>query len=1069
MLAHSTTSGDTFQVQGRLQPWSAGSSVSVLTQVAAAIGSDDVTFSLGGAITLNGTATAIAAGGTLTLSGGSITDLSGSTYRVSWATGESMTVSLNGSYINTSIALAAADAGAVQGLLGPDNGNPSTELQLPGGTVLAQPITSSALYGADADAWRVTQATSLLHHAQGETTAAFTDNAFPGDVLTLASLPPGVVAAAEQVARNAGITDPNLIQAAVIDLLVTGDPSAVLASANVQQTGLNLTGIAAVNATEQESTTATITVPYTIYLTAAEAQDSPIAWQVTAPGTGTLGTADVVGGTGAGIARIAAGQTSTQIDVTLLAGALGSLANADLQVTITPQDGEPVVGATAQTEIVNPTPTAGRAPVPLIEQLAGDGTLTKTNGAHVLILGTAEQNGAALYANLAVANAATAPAPAPADDLSGLFTISNFTGCLNTSFDPFSSLAAQTTDSAPVVRLGTGTIGVYTETVVLAPQDTNASGYSLAMNAVTLTVTGSIVPMPLPPPPSVPTGTAWGDVHITTFDGLFYNFQAAGEFTLARSTLAHDSLDVQIRTEQWSPGASVSVIDMVAAGVGTDRVTFGLGRTDTVWINGTAETFAAGGTDASDLTLGVSTAAAGLVSGTVTLAEASDGTGTSGAAPVSIGTGTIDVSGKVYREAAPTITQPGAFITHVGQTTGLTIGVANTAAADGYSEALLANAVSASTGLVAAGTTGEVLAGGSSDLTVGVATGTAGTVSGHVTPDLASDGRGIDGLGTVDLGQQVVTVTGTVQNYATATLEQVSGAGTLTGSGTTWTLNFDTLTQRAGTLVADLGVRNSATGPADQLSGFFTASPIPPPFTEQLSAFSGLNAGQNITFTASPAGTFEQTLTLAATGSNASGYSGHPGRRDPHHRRHRAARQRADHRRRQHPRHRQRHHHGDHQHALDRRHHRWRPRRQHAGPAGRRQLRPRAAGHAEEPADRDSAGRRRRDGPDRHPARRPRPHRQRDAGLRCRRHGPRQHHPGGRQPRPDRGRHRHRQRHAGRGRDAGRHWRHRFGDRHRSHHRRHHHRQRRPQRCPPEEPITSPPAARSRPAARRSC
>src|SRR6202034_4395162 len=125
-------------------------------------------------------------------------------------------------------------------------------------------------------------------------------------------------------------------------------------------------------------------------------------------------------------------------------------------------------------------------------------------------------------------------------------------------------------DTEPAISLGTGTIGVYTETVVLDPTDTNATGYSQPQNDVTLTVTGTIVPMPLPPPPSMPTATAWGDVHLTTFDGLYYNFQAVGEFTLAKSTVAGDSFNVQIRTAQYG-GSSVSVMEQVAAGVGDNQ------------------------------------------------------------------------------------------------------------------------------------------------------------------------------------------------------------------------------------------------------------------------------------------------------------------------------------------------------------------------------------------------------------------------------------------------------------------------------------------------------------------
>ena len=604
VIAKSTIAGDSFQVQGRLQPFNAGSSVSVLTQVAAEIGNDDATFGIGGTdagLYVDGSARTLAIGDTLTLSGGSVTEISGGEYRVNWNTGESMTVSLNGTYINASIAVAAADAGAVQGLLGPDSSNPSTDLQLPDGTVIPQPVTSATLYGAYANAWRVTDATSLLNYAPGENTATFTDTSFPADALDLTTLPAAVVAAATAQVEAAGITDPNLIHAAIIDLLVTGDPNAIIGSVNVQQQGVNLNGAAVSNppplpnlgivadsATAIEPVTGTLAVSYTVYLTAAEAQDSPIQYSVTDPGANYLGLSGIVGGTGSGSVQIAAGQTSAQITVDVLANALGTQPDANLQVTITPTDGEGVVGGTAQTEIVNPSPVAGNPAVALIEQLGGTGSLTGGGSDYVLNLGTATQNGSALFANLGIENGATLPA----DDLSGLFTITNFTGFLNTGFDPFSSIAAGTADNAPVIKLNTGTIGVYTETVVLTPSDTNATGYSAVENNVTLTVTGTIVPMVFNGPGTgIKEGSLFGDVHITTFDGLYYNFQAAGEFTAAKSTLAGDSMDVQVRTRQWSPGAAVSVIDAVAAGIGNDRVTFALDRADAVWLDGAAYTF----------------------------------------------------------------------------------------------------------------------------------------------------------------------------------------------------------------------------------------------------------------------------------------------------------------------------------------------------------------------------------------------------------------------------------------------------------------------------------------------
>jgi hypothetical protein len=73
---------------------------------------------------------------------------------------------------------------------------------------------------------------------------------------------------------------------------------------------------------------------------------------------------------------------------------------------------------------------------------------------------------------------------------------------------------------------------------------------------------------------------------MTTFDGLYYNFMAAGEFTLAQSGVVGNAFDVQIRMQPWFVGASVSVTTMVGVQVGTHRITFAIDRNNVVWEDG---------------------------------------------------------------------------------------------------------------------------------------------------------------------------------------------------------------------------------------------------------------------------------------------------------------------------------------------------------------------------------------------------------------------------------------------------------------------------------------------------
>jgi hypothetical protein len=255
-----------------------------------------------------------------------------------------------------------------------------------------------------------------------------------------------------------------------------------------------------------------------------------------------------------------------------------------------------------------------------------------------------------------------------------------------------------------------------------------------------------------------------------------------------------------------------------------------------------------------------------------------------------VSTGSDGGSGSLvtlYYEAAASVAAPNPVnfgIIHVGDTISHTLGISNLAPAGAFSENL-DGSIGGTTGAIVASGSFSGLGGGATDttdLTVGLDaadTTTAGTISGSATVTLASDGTGIDTFGTTALTQQVVAANATVNNYATATIEELSGGGTFSQTGTTYTLDLGAIGQGTSLAPIDLGILNDVSGPADLLSGSFAVAGSPGFTLTGFDAFAGLTAEQidsspSITIATANTGTFTATVTLIPTGSNAGGYTG---------------------------------------------------------------------------------------------------------------------------------------------------------------------------------------------------
>jgi von Willebrand factor type D domain/PEP-CTERM motif len=150
VLTRSTAPGDPFDVQIETGPWHPGSSVTIVSGVAADLCNNAASFELsrasagGSFLWVDGHPSSLSlANPNLTLGGCQIDETSANSYKLIWDTGEILDVTDVGTYLNVSSSLSPEDApGSVEGLLGTNSGF-LNDLPLP-------------------DAWQVTGANSLF-------------------------------------------------------------------------------------------------------------------------------------------------------------------------------------------------------------------------------------------------------------------------------------------------------------------------------------------------------------------------------------------------------------------------------------------------------------------------------------------------------------------------------------------------------------------------------------------------------------------------------------------------------------------------------------------------------------------------------------------------------------------------------------------------------------------------------------------------------------------------------------------------------------------------------------------
>ena len=187
--------------------------------------------------------------------------------------------------------------------------------------------------------------------------------------------------------------------------------------------------------------------------------------------------------------------------------------------------------------------------------------------------------------------------------------------------------------------------------------------------------------------------------------------------------------------------------------------------------SGSVDLLAPGGTSSNALQVGMSTAAAGAVSGTATVALVSDASNVGGCAPncqLTLAPSNISVTGAVYRFASPTITSGSINLAaRVGDLAPSSAIAITNASPDAYTERLNASAGAAPSGFTTGGAINGLVAGGSSTaIGVSLNTAAAGSYSGQVGLNFVSSGAGTTGAADAALAGQNVAVSGRV--YAPA-------------------------------------------------------------------------------------------------------------------------------------------------------------------------------------------------------------------------------------------------------------------------------------------------------------
>jgi hypothetical protein len=235
-VASRSTAGD-LEVQLRLESTGFSSYVSIVTAVAVLVDTSRASVTLGREpmLSVEGQPVTLSSGDGLDLPDGGWIKRSKRGYEIYWNDGSSLTIDVRKRHLNAFLRPASNRRSTLQGLFGNFNGNSMddvdaltamTTLASGSGSGLEPQLTelARALFLDKDDDRLVAQDTSLFEYGPGQSTHTFRKPA-PKREASVAGLPASRRRQAQAVCEKAGVTDPDLLEACIVDVGYTRDES----------------------------------------------------------------------------------------------------------------------------------------------------------------------------------------------------------------------------------------------------------------------------------------------------------------------------------------------------------------------------------------------------------------------------------------------------------------------------------------------------------------------------------------------------------------------------------------------------------------------------------------------------------------------------------------------------------------------------------------------------------------------------------------------------------------------------------------------------------------------------